>query len=151
MLSHHLIKWPCGLLLEFVNSGICWCISVYEPSVHPWDKAYLIMMDGDPLHVFLVLVCEKFFSSLLTWVLLIFISIIIPFPRFPTNILLPPPPPVLFRCSPPHSVCVSRRDLHPLPVGLHFFASSILSSLVAVYVWATYGANSEWVFLQPLF
>jgi len=44
-----------------------------------------------------------------------------------------------------------RRDIHPVPVSLHFFASSILSSLVAVYVWATCGAGSEWVFLLPLF
>uniref|UniRef100_F1M6V0 Neurobeachin-like 1 n=1 Tax=Rattus norvegicus TaxID=10116 RepID=F1M6V0_RAT len=30
-----------------------------------------------------------------------------------------------------------RSDLHPAPAGLHFFASSILSNWVAVYVWAT--------------
>ena len=44
-----------------------------------------------------------------------------------------------------------RSDLHPAPVGQHFFASSILSNWVAVYVWATCGAGSEWVFLQSLF
>jgi len=44
-----------------------------------------------------------------------------------------------------------RSDLHPAPVGLHFFVSSIFSNWVAVYVWATCGAGSEWVFLLPLF
>jgi len=40
--------------------------------------------------------------------------------------------------------------LHLVPVSLHFFASSIFS-LVTVYVWATCGAGSEWVFLLPMF
>jgi hypothetical protein len=30
-----------------------------EPSLHPWDEAYLIMMD-DPFDVFLDSVCENF-------------------------------------------------------------------------------------------
>jgi hypothetical protein len=30
-----------------------------EPSLHPWDKAYLIMMD-DHVDVFVDLVCENF-------------------------------------------------------------------------------------------
>jgi hypothetical protein len=30
-----------------------------EPSLHPWDEAYLIMMD-DPFDVFLDLVCKDF-------------------------------------------------------------------------------------------
>jgi len=43
-----------------------------------------------------------------------------------------------------------RSDLHPAPVGLHFFASSILSNWVAVYVWATCGAGSgEGELLKP--
>jgi len=36
-----------------------------------------------------------------------------------------------------------RRDLHLVPVCLNFIASSILSSLVAVYVRATCGTCSE--------
>jgi len=44
----------------------------------------------------------NFFSSLLTWVFLIYISIVIPFPDFWAHIPLAPAPPVLYRCSPPH-------------------------------------------------
>jgi len=114
------------------------------------------------------------FFPLLTWVFLIYISNVIPFPGFLANIPLTPPPPILYRCSPPHPPPITtlpptitftgihlglccilavslRSDLHPAPVGLHFFASSILSNWMTVYARATCGAGSEWVFLLSLF
>jgi len=41
-------------------------------------------------------------QSLLTWVFLIYISIVIPFPSFWANIPLTSPTPLLYGCSPPH-------------------------------------------------
>jgi len=43
-----------------------------------------------------------FFLLLLTWVFLIYILSVIPFPGFRANIPLIPPPPLLYGCSPPH-------------------------------------------------
>jgi len=45
-----------------------------------------------------------------------------------------------------------RRQLYQVPVSIHFLASSILPSLVAVYIWAgsAGGAGSECPFLQSL-
>jgi len=48
-----------------------------------------------------------FFFLSLTWVFLIYISNVIPFPGFRANIPLIPPHPLLYGCSPPH----------PLPIA----------------------------------
>jgi len=48
-----------------------------------------------------------------------------------------------------HALDVSlRRDLYPVPFSMHFLASYLV--LVAVYIWATCEAGSEWSFLQSL-
>ena len=60
MLSQHLTKYHVGIFFEFVNivdytDGFLYI----EPSLHPWNEAYLIMMD-DHFDVFLDSVCENF-------------------------------------------------------------------------------------------
>jgi hypothetical protein len=60
MLSQHLMRGLVIFFFEFVYivdyvDGFLYT----EPSQHPWDKVYLIMMD-DCFDVFLGLVCENF-------------------------------------------------------------------------------------------
>jgi hypothetical protein len=60
MLSQHLMRWFCGFLFEFVYivdnvNGFPYS----KPLLHPWDEAYLIMMD-DHYDVALDSVCEHF-------------------------------------------------------------------------------------------
>jgi hypothetical protein len=60
MLSQHLRRWACVFAFEFVYivdyvDGFLYII----PSLHPWDEAYLVMMD-DHFDVFLDSICEDF-------------------------------------------------------------------------------------------
>jgi len=70
-----------------------------------WKKSLGENMEADIkilLRVFTGCYEYSFFPpSLLTWVFLIYISIVIPFPGFRANIPLTSPPPLLYGCSPP--------------------------------------------------
>jgi len=63
-----------------------------------------------------------FFLSLLTWVFLLYISIVIPFPGFRANIPLAPPPPLVYGCSPPHPPPIT-----DFPTTITFTGGSVLA------------------------
>ena len=64
MLSQHLRRWSCYFCFWVcLYSGLCWWISYIKPSLHPWDEAYLVMMD-DHFNVFLDSVCKDFIEYL---------------------------------------------------------------------------------------
>jgi len=67
-----------------------------SPSIGAHRGHPLLYMQLDPC------IPHFFFPSLLTWVFLIYISIVIPLPSFWANIPLTPPSPLLYGCSPTH-------------------------------------------------
>jgi len=74
-------------------------LPVVMPGVcdHPWLSTWVLEFESRTLWLY-----SKDFFFLLTWVFLIYISSVIPFPSFRANIPLIPPPPLLYGCSLPH-------------------------------------------------
>ena len=59
MLSEHLKKWSFVLNLNLILWNMLMDFCILKPFLHPWDEAYLIMLD-DLFDMFLDLICENF-------------------------------------------------------------------------------------------
>jgi len=83
------VHWLCGVR----NAAVYWLCGVRDAAVH-----WLCGVRNAAVHWCCLF--SPLFFFLLTWVFLIYISSVIPFPGFRANIPLSPP--LLYLCSPPH-------------------------------------------------